>query len=725
MKKYIIMFFVLFFLITPLTAYSVWIIKDAESVIDPGVKNDDGLKNYIDTTSETFDYKQHLPSINILGKTPTFTYFYNDNGEYKEVTKTDLINAGSYKIKVSNDTYGTTTVDYTILSRDISECNITFGTNSDNKIEYNTGIIYYVKYKNIEVDESNYTISYYNSLNEVVDKPSTLGTYTAKIEGSGNFKGSTSVTFEIINLLHINITKSVEYEYDGLEHLPPTDMYKVYDSLGNTIDDATVTFKFDNDINPQDAGTYYFDSVTLEKEGYESISYNISYEANTIKINPKKISVTWGETSFTYNGSAQEPTATLSSDYSSILNVVVDGAKKDTGEYSAKASLTSKDTNVLASNYEISNNTCDFKINKKNLYISTTEVSLSYDSSKRTFSSIKNDIINNIKFSGLISGDSAGLSVDEINDGTFIYTNDSVEFVDSLDSLKRTGLTTSYSYLIGSTYLLTSSITNLNYELKNPSSCILKYKTAKIGSTYYTIEDALNASGNITLAGNQSNTAFVYTAFSNLYDLTNKPYESMTYTLSGSRQLIVPYTSSTTAYTTQKQTTSSYVYSSLYVCKDIIINVSGSAHIDVGGLIGFDGNSTTTQVCDHGVLINEGNLNFETGTSLNSYGYTKGLGTIKMKNGSNCDVLFQQYDWPGGTAASEFYSKALITNAWSINNVLCEIYIYSGATYKINYYAWVSSGTFELKTDAYIIGNTSTSNCMFKPSVINDSTYIY
>lgn len=809
MKKYLcLILFIISLIITP-TVVSLWVVNDVESNISIGKKNNEGLKNYIDDNTVIFDYTQHKPKIEILNETPTFSYYYLSNDKYNEVTDSDLINAGTYKLKVSNDTYGETTFDYTINARDITECNILFNNKSINEtlsftyqdeistnITYNsntlilntdytityydsnnqeitpsdvgtytatiTGINNFTGSCNVQftinsydvktnttitldktsyvytgseikptvnvlvngnkIDESNYTITYSNNIN--------VGTATITIKGKGNYTGEISTTFTIINKkLDIKMTGNSEFTYDGNTRVPDTDTYQVYykDESGNVeyIENATVEFTYGNNSTPKDAGSYEFNSATISAEGYSTTEVNISYTGYKLIINKYELSVSWTTSSYTYNGTLQAPTPSISGAINDEVKVSV-GGNKDAGKYTAKAYLEDNTSESKVKNYSLTNSTCTYTISKQKLYITTELVELSYDSSKRTFSSLKSDIINNIKFNGLISGDDAKLSIDELNDGTFQYTSDNVGFVTSDNSLQRTGLTTSYSYLIGSTYQIKMSIANTNYNLVYYNNCILKYKTAKIGSTYYTIEDALNTSGNITFAGNASNTEFVYTAFSNLYGLKICPYKTTTYELTGSRQLIVPYKDSTETFDSTTSTTYSYnVYSALYVNKNITINVSSSAHIDISALIGASSGAPATITEDHGVLINEGTINFESGTTLNSYGYTKGIGTINMKNGSIAQGVFHQYDWPGGSVASEIYNNVLLTNAWSINNISCNMYVYSGAKYQTYFYIWMTKGiTSAGEATPLIIGDTSSTNCLFKPKEVSDNAYV-
>ena len=124
-------------------------------------------------------------------------------------------------------------------------------------------------------------------------------------------------------------------------------------------------------------------------------------------------------------------------------------------------------------------------------------------------------------------------------------------------------VTLNSAFTVGSTYKVTAVLDSDNYAFAvGGNTIIVKYKTAKIGNAYYTIEDALSASGDITLAGDSSGSAsYIITSFTKLThreltagytqkDIDNyfKNYKDCSstnesinhYTLSG-KTLIVPY----------------------------------------------------------------------------------------------------------------------------------------------------------------------------------------
>ena len=214
----------------------------------------------------------------------------------------------------------------------------------------------------------------------------------------------------------------------------------------------------------------------------------------------------------------------------------------------------------------------------------------------------------------------------------------------------------------------------------------IKYKTAKIGKTYYTIEDALAVSGDIILAGDSS--SYVTTAFSNLklsssVDSAFSDYKSnYAYTLN-KKTLTVPYDSNGTAEKVdEKSSDYGNVYSALVIHKNIILTIS-SSNLIAAAHVGFNQSISTTLVNEHGVIMNNGKIIVESG-EIKAYGYIKGgdSGLIELKSGTTTLDALSIYDWPGGRAGLSMCSSVFPTNAYTLHNISCPTKIYSGAIYK-------------------------------------------
>ena len=102
---------------------------------------------------------------------------------------------------------------------------------------------------------------------------------------------------------------------------------------------------------------------TIKPKGLTSDNYNISFAAGTLTVTKKTVVLTWSTESFTYNGSAQAPTVTVTGTVNNDeIGATVSGAKTDAGTgYTATASAL---IGTKAGNYQLpENNTCEFTIN--------------------------------------------------------------------------------------------------------------------------------------------------------------------------------------------------------------------------------------------------------------------------------------------------------------------------------------------------------------------------
>ena len=289
------------------------------------------------------------------------------------------------------------------------------------------------------------------------------------------------------------------------------------------------------------------------------------------------------------------------------------------------------------------------------------------------------------------------------------------------------------TFTVGSTYKVTAKLNSDNYAFAvGGNTIIVKYKTAKIGNAYYTIEDALSesASGDITLAGNSSGSAsYIITSFTMLSNTMLPNYnDSKSYTLSG-RKLIVPYNANGAERNTFTDSGSfGNVYSALIIPNGVSLNLekkeTNNATLTVAAYVGFNQNISTTLVKEHGVLMNNGNLIVQSGCTINAHGYIKGTGLIELKNGATAVDALSIYDWPGGTAASEFYKDAFPTNAYTIHNISCKTKIYGGAMYKAKVFVYLKKGiAIELDEEITVIGN-SDKHGMFYTNSTDEDTYV-
>lgn len=283
----------------------------------------------------------------------------------------------------------------------------------------------------------------------------------------------------------------------------------------------------------------------------------------------------------------------------------------------------------------------------------------------------------------------------------------------------------------GSTYKIDKvTLNNKNFNLTK-TEVYLKYKTAKVGDKFYTIEDALAQSGTITLCGDAtSDSSYVITAFSKLSLSAGngdkfKDYKSdYKYTLSG-KKLIASFNDSTK----EEDVNSSYdkagnVFSALVISKGVTITLSSSASIVAAAEVGFSYSICTTLAKNHGVIMNNGNIVVNSGCSITAYGYIKGNGLIQMNSGATALDALTIYDWPGGDAAKDMYKTAFPTNAYTVHNISCPTKVFSGAICKARVYLNAVNGTIELNETIVIIGTQNNKGMFNVDSNSSASDYI-
>lgn len=282
----------------------------------------------------------------------------------------------------------------------------------------------------------------------------------------------------------------------------------------------------------------------------------------------------------------------------------------------------------------------------------------------------------------------------------------------------------------GSTYKVDKvTLNNKNFNLTK-TEVYLKYKTAKVGDKFYTIEDALAQSGTITLCGDESNdSSYVITAFAKLNNLSGTAFgnykSDYKYTLSG-KTLIIPFEDSLKEKNCLNKINATYgnVYSALVIPNNISITLSNSASITVGAELSYNQRISCALAERHGVLSNNGTITAESGCKVSAYGYIKGTGKIILKSGAIGNDVVSIYDFPGGAVILYNMSKVFPTNAFTLHSNACETYIYSGAKYTGFTYFVLDTpiiGNTGYEATAEIVGANSTSG-LFAPT--SESGYI-
>lgn len=613
-----------------------------------------------------------------LGLTVTVT------GE--KITGSSAINAGTYTAtaQITNENYvlaeSSKTATFTITARALTI------TADDKTVTYGDPVpVYTLTYDGLlDCDK--------DALGSLVFKceyttTSPVGTYPITVNGLANSNYTISYKPGTLTVNPGKITVTVKSKTISYGDFAPTSYDLTCDNAdinANISALGTPVFKCDY-TTTSPVGKY-----TIEVSGLTLANYDIGYNHGTLYVKQRQVTVSdWGNTSFTYNGKAQKPEPSF--------NNVVNG-----DNLNATVTIIGNEQPINKGNY-------------------TATVTISNDNYKLSGSASTNFTIIPLKiaFNGIIESDykSGGIALNaELFNGKF-KINETIADASSVDlstvhndiiggtaknfsgnedtSKTENGF---YSYAFGknitagSTYLI-SNITldsTSNFELTT-KSVYLKYKTAKVGDKFYTIEDALAQSGTITLCGDASNdSSYVITAFAKLNNLSGTAFgnykTNYEYALKSNSTLLLPYNSDGLAINSDSDmlkcaSEPEYVYSVLIIPQEISFTISGT--LDIGGRLSSKGGDfNQARVKQHSVVYNNGNIVVT--NRINSYGYLKGAddGLVELQSTATALDIMLVYDWLAGTEAIQIHNAGIFPfKSYSIHNISCKTKIMKGAKY--------------------------------------------
>lgn len=206
-------------------------------------------------------------------------------------------------------------------------------------------------------------------------------------------------------------------------------------------------------------------------------------------------------------------------------------------------------------------------------------------------------------------------------------------------------------------------------EFESPSyKILLKHKTVQVGTTYYTIEDALAQSGNATV---RANTAFTGT---NVASLAGYSKENGNYTVANGETLLLPYdaegnysnregTEADFADSSKSKVDNNLVYN-LSIADNITLTVNGT--LNIGGIVGHKGTGLSAQTSGKysQILMYNGSKIVLENAVMNVYGYIKTLSAnttanIEANGSTKISAPFVVYDYRGGTSTVGTYKDGL------------------------------------------------------------------
>ena len=484
---------------------------------------------------------------------------------------------------------------------------------------------------------------------------------------------------------------------------------------GDTL--GTPAFDYGGYVKGSSAKTY---TVTVSRLANDN--YNIVYTPGNLIVNKYGLRLTWSNTTLTYNGTAQAPTPTISNPLAGFamptVGVTKDSYQTNIGkDYVAVAEITGENSE----NYTLNAATAKYKFDivLQTITLNNT-IELDYNADGITF--------DGSLFSNAFT-DANGNAV-KLNEGdiTFDMANAVAKNFSGTETASETAGLFSYTFgkqiKAGSTYIITGvKFTSDNYNIKSSSDIIyLKYKTAMIGETYYTIEDAINSSesGDIVLASNSTDTkTYVITSFSKI-----GYYGGNSFTCG--KNIIVPHadgkTTSETAPKDNKPSSTTKNVGSVLIVPEGISLTMNSATLDILAIVAMDGLVTCTTY-NRGVVMNYGTIKV-TGTinngdtpNIKAYGYLKGTGNVIVTDGATAEDLFHIFDFKGGKNTLGIYNgtkEYLPLNSYSLHNISCNIRVYAGCTYNALYEIYMSNTWFTGRIP--VVGKSDAPSALFKLS---------
>ena len=692
------------------------------------VTAEDKTVTYGDSASYTATYNGLLDCDKGKLGTPNFTCNYNEVGTYS-ITVDGLENS-NYAITYVN---GTLTVNKRTVTLDWGTANSFVYDGNAHTLNPDA--------KNIVIGDDLVLAITVTGENISGSSAINVGTYTATASITNkNYvlaESSKTATFTITARALTITANNHEIIYGSA---PATNGYTISGMIeGETPATANIGGTVKLTTNYTQYGNVGEYDIIVDISGLSAPNYSFTAKNGKLTVNQKELtvkakdnSITYGEepsaNGYTINGFVNNENESVITGLENITYIIDYTQWKDIGQFS----ITPKVDGLSAVNYSFKANS-DGILNVKQLNIQLSGIiERDYADGGILFDK------NLFTAATFTAPQNPGIDLKKLPNDIYQYISDgNAQNFDSTNGIAVPPENGLFSYAFGkpiaagSTYKIDKvTLSNKNFNLTK-TEVYLKYKTAKVGKTCYTIEDALAQSGTITLCGNATNdSSYVITAFSKLSLSAGngdkfKDYKSdYKYTLFG-KKLIASFNDSTK----EEDVNSSYdkagnVFSALVISKGVTITLSSSASMIAAAEIGFSYSICTTLAKNHGVIMNNGNIVVNSGCSVTAYGYIKGNGLIQMNSGATALDALTIYDWPGGDAAKDMYKTAFPTNAYTVHNISCPTKVFSGAIYKARVYLNAVGGTIGLNEPIVIIGTQNNKGMFNADSDSSASDYI-
>ena len=663
-----------------------------------------------------------------LGGNPTFASEYTAGSPVTEegyaitVTFSETALNPNYSLDSLVIT-GTLTVNKKALTIKVKDCSVNYGGDPDFELEY-TGFV------NGETSAVLSGKPVFGCDYEKGTSPAGK-TYTVTVSGlySKNYKITYLSGTLTVNKKSVTITledKKITYG----DEAPTSYSYTIKDTLtgGNISTDefTAINSKIEFACPYQKgypAGDYKITAT------YNNDNYTLNVTPGTLTVKQKELTLVANDNTIIYGDAPSakgyyfegfvcgdtQATANIAADVTFSYDYKQNGDIYDTDGNKIDYAITPIINNFTSTNYTYSS-VRNGKLTVNKLAVSLNVIKSNYASGGLTF--------DKSLFNGAFTSNNSQVDLSKAYEA--VISNESKpitakNFTGTADTSKAENGYFSYSFgtaiKVGSTYIIENIALaeKCNYRLTS-STTYLKYQTAKIGDNFYTIEDALAKSGDITIIGDSTDSAsYVITAFSKLgldssKDSAFSDYKSnYAYTLNG--KLIVSFDGqNSTEYSHNKSAYSKgFVKSAFIIPSGVNLTLAASSNLIIGAAVAFNQDVSTTVAMNRGVIMNNGQITAQNGSNISSYGYVKGTGNIIMQNGSKAVDALAIYDWPGGIAASSMYKNVFPSNAYTMHNISCKTVIYAGAIYSAKVYVYMSKFGIEKEVDVeqIIIGTQS------------------
>ncbi|MEG1613815.1 MAG: MBG domain-containing protein, partial [Clostridia bacterium] len=700
------------------------------------------IADFIATVNGSYTYSglEIMPNVNLqwgdiaLSLTTDFTVSAKNNINASELAEVTLTGRGNY--------VGTKTQKFTIKKQPLkitaNAQTITYGDVKPSFSAKFIGLVNNETQSNL-VGTLNYECSYVagNAAKTYVITPSglTSDNYLITFENAILTVNKKSLKITIDNKTITFNTVAPTYTYI-MEGLLPADSINVQLLCGY--------------VKGNNAASYPITAAPITNS-----NYNISIIDGALLVSPKDVPVVWQSNVFTYNGAIQTVSAYFVdiNNQNVALDVTFSGAGaefKYAGNYIATA------VNNLNSSYNLTGNTRNYVIEKRSYTDAEIKVivakllpsglSATYSPTQKLSmislpngfiwnnpneipvpngeyfasyndDSANNNIYENVKMPIVIA--KANATIDNAAKmQSFNYDGNNHSFV--LDSiiLKFNGevIATSVAKVVyanggapdnafsaGGTYKTLIKVESALYQ--GEFSVFVKICSVIIGSgtTFYTIEDAIN----ISKTGETIIVKF-NSSFSSDSDVKSSFYNNLSYyTIKNGVKLLVPYDEAATVKTNKfikEGGVLGTVFRSLtvpsgvniFVDGEIIVNAQRSHHstIHMGhtagdyGLMDVQSGST--------IILNSGSV-------LNCNGYIIGGGNIEALSGSKIYDVLAVKDFRGGKVSSKIFDSMFPFSQYSINNIEINIKINCGAEFSARFGVYTQFST--VIGEMIVVGN--------------------